>query len=80
MIRFYCIGLSVLLFAIAANGMATSLGLKTWYGFLDLLLNRKEAMAGVTFFDGFWLFFAYPLILGGSAILGDWIYQQITHL
>ena len=80
MIRFYCIGLSVLLFAIAANGMATSLGLKTWYDFLDLLLTRKEAMEGVTFLDGFWLFIAYPLILGGSAILGDWIYQQITQL
>ncbi len=80
MIRLYCIGLSVLLFAILANGMATALGLKTWYDFLNLLLNRKEALAGISFFDGFWLLIGYPLILGGSAILGDWIYQQITSL
>lgn len=80
MIRFYFMGLFILIFAIGANGIAQSLGIKTWYGFIQLLLSKNESIMELAFLDILWLFFIYPLILGTSAAIGAWIYNQIIAL
>ena len=80
MIRPYCIGLSILIFAILANALANLLGVKTWYDFLNLLLDKESSLASISLFDFLWLFVLYPLVLGGSSWLGAWIYEQITQL
>ena len=80
MIRFYCMGFFILVIAILANGLAQSLGIKTWYGFFQLLLDKNESIMGLTFLDFLWLLIIYPIILGATAALGDWIYNQIITL
>ena len=80
MIRFYFMGLFILIIAILANGLAQSLVIKTWYGFIQLLLDKNENIMGLTFLDFLWLLLIYPMILGASAALGDWIYNQIITL
>ena len=42
MIRPYFIGLSILVFAILTNALANLLGVKTWYDFLNLLLDKES--------------------------------------
>lgn len=80
MIRYYCLGVSILFWAIVANGLAQGLGLKTWYDFLGLLLDKKEQDFGVSLWDGLWLFGAYPLLLGASAVLGEWMYKYFQNI
>lgn len=80
MIRIYCLGVSILFCAIVANGFAQGLGLKTWYDFLELLLDKKGQNLGLSLWDGLWLFLAYPLILGASVLLGEWIYKFFDNI
>jgi len=79
-IRIYCLGVSILFCAIVANGLAQGLGLKTWYDFLELLLDKKGQNLGLSLWDGLWLFLAYPLILGASVLLGEWIYKFFDNI
>jgi len=80
MIRLYFIGLFVLVFAILANTLANLLGIKTWYDFLNILMDKESSLASISLFDFLWLLILYPLLLGGSAWLGAWIHEQITQL
>ena len=66
MIKYYFIGLIVLSVAILANIIATKLGLKTWYDFLNSIGNGSS----LKLLDYLWLFAVYPLILGLSTKLG----------
>lgn len=80
MIRFYILGVSILFCAIVANGLAQGLGLKTWYDFLGLLVDKKVQGLGLSLWDGLWLFLAYPLILGASAFLGEWMFKYFQNI
>ena len=62
LIKSYLIGLIILITAILANYLATQLGLKTWYDFLNQWGNGY----GLSLKDSLWLFLFYPIILGGS--------------
>lgn len=66
-IRFYMMGLSVLVVAILANYLAIQWGLKTWYAFLDSWGNGQPLKLK----DLLWLFVLYPLFLGVGARLGS---------
>ncbi|MGC6422260.1 MAG: DUF7672 family protein [Flavobacteriaceae bacterium] len=77
MIRFYFIGVSILFWAIVANGLAIWLGIKTWYEFLEFIVEKRGHELNLMPWDWVWLFLGYPLTLGASAGLGDWIYKQI---
>jgi len=66
-IRFYMMGLSVLVVAILANYLAVLWGLKTWYAFLDGWDNGQPLKLK----DLLWLFVLYPLFLGVGARLGS---------
>ena len=66
-IRFYMMGLSVLVVAILANYLAVVWGLKTWYAFLDGWGNGQPLKLK----DLLWLFVLYPLFLGVGARLGS---------
>ena len=70
-IKFYFIGVMILVIAIFANFLATQWGLKTWYAFLEGLVNVDS----LSFKDGLWLFLGYPLTLGGCAKLGTVIWN-----
>ena len=73
LIRFYWIGLAILVVAILANFWASHCGLKTWYDFLNNLGNG----AAFRLKDGLWLLVFYPLILGGSAQLGNILWKYL---
>ena len=70
-IKFYFIGVMILVIAIFANFLATQWGLKTWYAFLEGLVNEDS----LSLKDGLWLFLGYPLTLGASAKLGTVIWN-----
>lgn len=76
-IRIYIIGISVLVLAIGANTLAKGIGLKTWYDFLLGLSEKGWDALQLRVLDLLWLFVLYPLALGGSATLGDWLYERI---
>lgn len=78
MMRLYIIGLFILIIAILANGLAIKIGVKSWYGFIELWLQEGSAVfKKIAFFDYLWLFVFYPLILGAGYWLGDKVYYII---
>ena len=80
MIRFYLIGLSILITAIAANAIALKLEFKTWYDFLSILSQEGLAtFKNLGLLDLIWLFIAYPFILGIGYWIGDKIYELFIH-
>ena len=77
MIRLFCVGVSILIWAILANGFAQSIGLKTWYDFIEILIQKRQTLSAISLLDWLWLMLIYPLVLGASAWAGEWIYKQI---
>ena len=65
-------GLMILIIAILANFLATQLGLKTWYDFLNQWGNGDA----LSLKDGLWLFVLYPLILGCSLLIGNMLWKS----
>ena len=72
MIKYYFIGVIILISAILANIIAAKLGLKTWYDFLNSIGNSPLKLM-----DYLWLFGIYPLILGLSAKLGIIVWEKL---
>ena len=76
MLRFYIIGLFILLIAIIANVIIGKIGLSTWYDFgPDFFIKGFEAMKEVGFYSCIWLFILYPLVLSLGYLIGDKIYH-----
>ncbi|MEC7173340.1 MAG: DUF7672 family protein [Flavobacteriaceae bacterium] len=73
LIKLYFTGLLILIVAILANFLATQLGLKTWYDFLNQWGNGNA----LNFKDGFWLFVIYPLILGCSILIVNMLWRNL---
>lgn len=73
LIKLYVMGLMILIIAILANFLATQLGLKTWYDFLNQWGNGDA----LSLKDGLWLFVLYPLILGCSLLIGNMLWKSI---
>ena len=73
LIKLYVMGLMILIMAILANFLATQLGLKTWYDFLNQWGNGDT----LSLKDGLWLFVLYPLILGCSLLIGNMLWKSI---
>ncbi len=64
----FLLGASVLIGALILNGVASLLGLPTWYSFL---VNPKETNA----LGYIWLFLVYPFSLGLIAyVAGKWVF------
>ncbi|MEY2948991.1 MAG: hypothetical protein RLZZ248_192 [Bacteroidota bacterium] len=79
-IRLYCIGVTVLIVAILANGMASKIQCKTWYDLIQGLTHSNSYWNSLELKDILWLFFAYPILLGIGSTLGQLIYQKLTSL
>ena len=73
LIKLYITGIVILVVAILANFLATQLGLKTWYAFLEVMNSGQSPNLK----DGLWLFVFYPLFLGGSALLGQYVWKNL---
>ena len=73
LIKLYVMGFTILIIAILANFLATQLGLKTWYDFL----NQWDNGDALSLKDGLWLFVLYPLILGFSLLIGNMLWKSI---
>jgi len=73
LIKLYFTGLLILIVAILANFLATQLGLKTWYDFLNQWGNGNA----LNFKDGLWLFVIYPLILGCSILIVNMLWRNL---
>jgi len=73
MIKYFFIGVIILISAILANIIAAKLGLKTWYDFLNGINNGVS----LSTFDYIWLFALYPLILGLSAKFGLMLWDKL---
>jgi hypothetical protein len=80
MLRFYFLGIFILIAAILANFLASSLGLKSWYDLLNGLAVSKSYWSEVNFKDGLWLFLFYPLLLGLGSSFGNLIYLKLFSL
>ncbi len=66
-------GLMILIVAIFANFLATQLGHKTWYDFLNQLSNGNA----LSLKDGLWLFVFYPFILGCSLLIENMLWKNL---
>ena len=76
MLRYYFIGVFILLIAIIANVIIDKIGLSTWYDFGPQFFKRGFiVIKEVGFFSTIWLFFIYPLVLACGYIIGDKIYN-----
>ena len=76
MLRFYIIGVCILLIAIIANIIVGRLGISTWYDFGPQFFKRGFiVLKEVGFFSSVWLFILYPLVLALGYIVGDKIYN-----
>ena len=73
LIKLYLMGLMILIIAILVNFLATQLGLKTWYDFLNQWGNRDA----LNLKDGLWLFVFYPSILVCSLLIGNMLCKSI---
>jgi hypothetical protein len=73
LIKLYVMGLMILIIAILVNFLATQLGLKTWYDFL----NQWGNWDALSLKDSLWLFVLYPLILGCSLLIGNMLWKSI---
>tara|TARA_B100000575_G_scaffold228016_1_gene188789 strand:+ start:781 stop:1005 length:225 start_codon:yes stop_codon:yes gene_type:complete len=73
MIKYYFIGVIILISAILANIIAAKLGLKTWYDFLNGISNGTS----LSTFDYIWLFALYPLTLGLSVKFGLMFWNKL---
>ena len=69
MVRIYIIGITILLVAIIANGVAKYLGFLTWYDFIESF--SEQSSKNFSILNYLWLFIIYPLILGLGYLLGD---------
>lgn len=71
MIKLYIIGIFILIIAIIANGIIATIGLKSWYNFINLLnSDGLKAFGKLQVLDYLWLFLGYPLILGCGYFIG----------
>lgn len=78
MLRLYVIGIAILIIAILANGIVIKLGIKSWYGFIELMSKQGlSAFNALSFVDVLWLFIGYPIILGLGYWVGDKVYSFI---
>lgn len=78
MLRLYIIGIAILIIAILANGIVIKLGIKSWYGFIELMSKQGlSAFNVLSFVDVLWLFIGYPIILGLGYWVGDKVYSFI---
>ena len=77
MIRLLFTGFFILIGAIISNLFAPKIQLKTWYDFLQGILESLSFCNQVSFKDLLWLFFIYPFLLVSRGQLGDFIYQKI---
>lgn len=78
MIKLYFIGLGILLVAILANALIGKIGIKSWYDFINLLIEHQMAAFGkIGILDYLWLFVGYPLILALGYLAGLKFYNII---
>ena len=77
MIRLLFTGFFILIGAIISNLFAPKIQLKTWYDFLQGMLESFSFWNQVSIKDLVWLFFIYPLLLGLSAQAGNIFYHKI---
>ena len=77
MVKIYIIGLAILSIAIVLNGLATKLGILSWYDYLKLLFDKSNNTV-VRWIDYGWLYIFYPFLLGLSYKLGDYMYKLIN--
>jgi hypothetical protein len=78
MLKLYILGICILLIAIIANILAGVLGLMSWYdALLSLQKNGAAAFRQWRFIDYIWLFFLYPMLLGGAAFIGNRLYELL---
>ena len=77
MIRLCFVGFFILTGAIIANLFAIKIQCKTWYDFLQGISVNISYWNQVSIKEGLWLFFIYPLFLGLSVHIGDFLFQKI---
>lgn len=70
-------GYSILLGAILANLLADYFNISTWYTFIQntLRIGLSESVLQQKITDLVWLFCIYPIILSGSYICGNKLYD-----
>jgi hypothetical protein len=79
MVKIYMIGVAVLLIAIAANVLASVLGLMSWYDAItSLQKNGWNSFKQWKLFDYLWLFLFYPFILGLGYAVGNRLYEWMV--
>ncbi len=76
MLKLYLIGLSILIVAIIANVVASTLGLLSWYDTLTMFGKEgRSAFKQIRIIDWVWLIIIYPVLLGLGYKLGSLIFE-----
>jgi hypothetical protein len=79
MFKIYIIGAAVLLIAIAANILASVLGVMSWYDAIaSLQKNGLNGFKQWKLFDYLWLLLLYPFLLGLGYLVGNRLYEWIV--
>ncbi|NRA93287.1 MAG: hypothetical protein HRU26_11490 [Psychroserpens sp.] len=72
MLKLYIIGICILVVAILANAIIQTIGIKSWYGFIEILSKFDwSGFSQIRVIDYLWLFIAYPLVLSLGYLLGS---------
>ncbi len=80
MLKIYLIGIIILVTAILLNGVINKFGVLGWYDFITLLVDKETAPARkISIIDIFWLFIAYPFLLGLAGVGGNYLYTSLFH-
>ena len=79
LIKLIITGYCILIIAILANFFANTIGLCTWYDFLNNLLEKGiiKTIFSTNLFQLIWLFLVYPTVLAIGSYLGHIIYSLI---
>jgi hypothetical protein len=79
MLKVFMVGWVVLLAAIILNVAVQRMGIMGWYDFLlRLPIEGKKLFPQMRIIDYAWLFLVYPLLLGGSVQVGDYLHALIS--
>ena len=78
MLKLYIIGVTILIVAIVANSIASSLSIMTWYDFLNQLKSSGfKTISEIGALNILWLFIIYPIVLGSGYLIGLRIFNMI---
>lgn len=77
LIKFFILGIILIIGAVLLNLFAEILGFYTWY---DLFINTEEVLNEAGIMDAVFIFIIYPIFLGFLAAFSNNLFKKIPSL